>query len=46
MTDMTKKQKGWSDALKIVLEYFNEISWQEGLDHERKRVAVNMQRHA
>ena len=44
MTDMTKKQKGWSDALKIVLEYFNEISWQEGLDHERKRVAVNMQR--
>ena len=44
MTDMTKKQKGWSDALEIVLDWFNYISWQKGLDQERKRVATNMQK--
>lgn len=38
------RAKGWNDALKIILlEFFTDVTWQEGLGQERKRAAAKME---
>ena len=42
-TEIMARRKGWNDALKIILlEFFTDVAWQEGLEQERKRAAADM----
>ena len=42
--EIVAREKGWNEALKIILlEFFTNVAWQEGLGQERKRAAANME---
>ena len=43
-TEIIAREEGWNDALRIILlEFFTDVAWQEGLDQERKRAAAGME---